>query len=251
MSVRNHAVMSCLALVLFVAGPAATAEAVGKIPSEVINQAAADGTVLVLVGLKVPWQMESMLTKETLRAQREAIFLVQSQLLAELAGRKFKVVRRFEQVPGIALEVGADALAELAHSETVTNVVLDRPGTQLDGIAPERRTSASSTMQDKVPWQLFNRAASNGTVLVLAGLRVPWQREDKLNDNLVALQRDAILGAQKYVLAELAGTHYRVTRLYRQIPGIALRVGPDALKVLEQSPAITNVVPDRPVSLNK
>src|ERR1700741_2573925 len=123
MSVRNHAVLSCLALVLFVAGPTVTAEAVGKIPPEVINQAAADGTVLVLVGLKVPWQMESALTKEMVRAQREAIFSVQSHLLAELAGRKFKVVRRFEQVPGIALEVGADALAELAHSETVTNVV--------------------------------------------------------------------------------------------------------------------------------
>jgi len=251
MSVRNHAVMNFLALVLSVAGFAATSEAVGKIPPEVINQAAADGTVLVLVGLKVPWQMEATLTKETLRAQREAIFSVQSQLLAELAGRKFKVVRRFEQVPGIALEVGADALAELAHSETVTNVVLDRPGAQLDDKASERRASASSAIQDKVPWQLFNRAASNGTVLVLAGLRVPWQREDKLNDNLLALQRDAILGAQKYLLAELAGTHYRVTRLYRQIPGIALRVGPDALKVLEQSPAITNVVPDRPVNLTR
>jgi hypothetical protein len=80
----------------------------------------------------------------------------------------------------------------------------------------------------------------------LAGLRTPWQREDTLSEELVALQRSAILSAQSYVLAELAGTQFNVMRLYRQIPGIALRVGMDALKVLEMSPAVTNVLPDRP-----
>jgi hypothetical protein len=67
-----------------------------------------------------------------------------------------------------------------------------------------------------------------------------------LSEELVDLQRRAILSAQSYVLAELAGTQFKVMRLYRQIPGIALRVGLDALKVLEMSPAVTNVLPDRP-----
>jgi hypothetical protein len=40
-------------------------------------------------------------------------------------------------------------------------------------------------------------------------------------------------------------------RLYRSIPGIALRVGFDALQVLERSPAVTNVVPDRPASASR
>jgi len=80
---------------------------------------------------------------------------------------------------------------------------------------------------------------------VLAGLRTPWQREELLSDEMVDLQRNAIHGVQSYILAELHGTHYKVMRLYGKIPGIALRVGVDALQVLERSPAITNVVPDR------
>jgi hypothetical protein len=40
-------------------------------------------------------------------------------------------------------------------------------------------------------------------------------------------------------------------RLYGKIPGIALRVGVDALIVLEKSPAITNVVLDRPAQVRR
>jgi hypothetical protein len=40
-------------------------------------------------------------------------------------------------------------------------------------------------------------------------------------------------------------------RLYGKIPGIALRVGVDALIILERSPAITNVVPDRAAQLSR
>jgi hypothetical protein len=80
-------------------------------------------------------------------------------------------------------------------------------------------------------------------------LRAPWQREDQLNEDLVSLQRDGILDAQRYVLAELAGTQYQVTRLYREVPGIALRVGLDALHVLDKSPAVTNVLLDRPTTV--
>ena len=47
---------------------------------------------------------------------------------------------------------------------------------------------------------------------------------------LLALQRTAIHDAQGYILAELAGTRFKVMRLYRSIPGIALRVGVDASK---------------------
>jgi hypothetical protein len=52
-------------------------------------------------------------------------------------------------------------------------------------------------------------------------------------------------------LAELNGTQFRVTRLYRTIPGVALRVGLDALEILEKSPAVTNVVPDRAASASR
>ena len=122
-----------------------------------------------------------------------------------------------------------------------------------------KRVSNSGLVLDAVPRLLSGGsgiryspgAATNGTVLVLAGLRTPWQREDQLSEDLKALQRNAILSSQSYVLAELNGTQFKVTRLYRSIPGIALRVGLDALQVLEKSPAVTNVVADRPVSVSR
>jgi Peptidase inhibitor I9 len=236
---KNWLKASCFAALLSLSGTVAVAQAGGKIPREVIDHAAAHGTVLVLVGLNVPWQMESRLSEDETRAQREAIASIQRDLLTELEGRSYKVIRRYDRIPGIALEAGADVLAELARSPNVTNVLLDRP---LD-------TEAVSS--EKVPWQLFKRAASDGTVLVLAGLRTPWQREDQLSEDLKMVQRNAILSAQSYVLAELGGTQFKVMRLYLSIPGIALRVGLDALKVLEKSPAVTNVVPDRPASASR
>jgi hypothetical protein len=233
---KNWLKASWFAALLSLSGTVAVAQAGGKIPREVIDHAAAHGTVLVLVGLNVPWQMESRLNEDETRSQREAIASIQRDLLSELEGRSYKVIRRYDRIPGIALEAGADVLAELARSPNVTNVLLDRP---LD---------AEAVSSEKVPWQLFKRAASDGTVLVLAGLRTPWQREDQLSEDLKIVQRNAILSAQSYVLAELGGTQFKVMRLYRSIPGIALRVGLDALQVLEKSPAVTNVVLDRPAS---
>ncbi|MGH7853797.1 MAG: hypothetical protein ACREP3_10175 [Candidatus Binatia bacterium] len=211
-----------------------------KVPAEVIDQAATDGRVLVLVGLKMPWQMESNLTDDQIQAQRDTIASIQKNLLSELAGKSYRITRRYDRIPGIALEVGPDALAELAHSVNVANVLLDRPA-----------ADAETPSSDKVPSQLFKSAATNGTVLVLAGLRTPWQREDHLSEDLIALQRNAILSAQSYILAELGGTQFKVLRLYRSIPGIALRVGLDALLVLQNSPAVTNVVQDRPAATSR
>jgi len=230
----------CFAALLSLIGTAALAQTGEKIPPEVIDYAASHGTVLVLVGLNVPWQMESRLSADQARDQREVIASVQRDLLTELEGRAYKVIRRYDRVPGIALEVGADALAELAVSAKVANVLLDRPAVE-----------AEAASSEKVPWQLFKRAASDGTILVLAGLRTPWQREDRLSDDLKALQRKAILNAQSYVLAELNGTQFKVMRLYRSIPGVALRVGLDALRILEKSPAVTNVVLDRAATVSR
>ena len=57
----------CFAVLLSLAGTAAFAQTGGKIPREVIDHAAAHGTVLVLVGLNVPWQMESRLSDDEAR----------------------------------------------------------------------------------------------------------------------------------------------------------------------------------------
>jgi hypothetical protein len=239
MNIPKSVLPRLIGAAMILAAPASTpAQLHPKVPSEVIDVAAADGRVLVLVGLKMPWQMESNLTEDQIQAQRDTIASIQKNLLAELAGKSFKITRRYDRIPGIALEVGADALAELARSPTVANVLLDRPPA----------VDAETPSSDKVPSQLFSSVATNGTVLVLAGLRTPWQREDHLSDDLIAVQRSAILSAQSYILAELGGTQFKVLRLYRTIPGIALRVGLDALLVLQNSPAVTNVIQDRPAA---
>lgn len=237
------------AALLLLFSAAALAQAPGKVPRDVIDRTATHGTALVLVGLDLPWQMESRLSPDDQRAQRTTIASIQNDLIDRLTGRKFTVVRRYHEIPGIALEVGADALAELARLPIVTNILLDRPaGTAVpvhNRQASPPDASSHRVNSEKVPPTLFTRAAREGTVLVLAGLRTPWQQEEGLSAELWALQRNAIHSTQSYVLAELAGTRYKVTRLYGKIPGIALRVGVDALIVLEKSPAITNVVLDR------
>jgi len=254
-NLRNLLKMTCCAALLFFMPASALAETSGKIPRDVIDYTAAHGGALVLVGLAVPWQLESRLSQEDLRAQRTAIASIQNDLLDKLAGKNFKVLRRYQEIPGIALEVGAEALAELARLPIVTNVLLDRPaGAALpppNRTAAPRATAADLASSEKVPSTLFTRAARDGTVLVLAGLRTPWQHEEGLSEELWALQRHAIHSTQSYLLAELAGTRYKVMRLYGKIPGIALRVGVDALIVLEKSPAITNVVLDRPAQVRR
>jgi len=256
-NLRNHGLLkiSCCAALLFLMSASALAESSGKIPRDVIDYTAAHGDALVLVGLAVPWQMETRLSQDDLLAQRTAIASIQNDLLDKLAGKKFKVLRRYQEIPGIALEVGAEALAELARLPIVTNVLLDRPAgaamPQPNRNASPRATAADLASSEKVPSTLFTRAALDGTVLVLAGLRTPWQHEEGLSEELWALQRNAIHSTQSYLLAELAGTRYKVVRLYGKIPGIALRVGVDALIVLEKSPAITNVVLDRPAQVKR
>jgi hypothetical protein len=224
-----------------------------KVPQEVLEKVKADGTVLVLVGLQVPWQREGLLSDSAVLAQREAIEAAQHNLLAQLSGTVYKVVRQYQNIPGLALEVGADALAVLSKSHTVTNVLPDRPA------IPAANQSAPSGMpltatpdplstspSGKVPKELFDQAENTGTVLVLVGLKAPWRPEEPLSQDLLFAQRKAIAAAQEYLLVELAHTRYKITRLYTRIPGIALEVGLDALRVLGNSAVVINVLQDRP-----
>jgi hypothetical protein len=222
-----------------------------KIPAEVITQAANDDATPVLVGLNVPWQRENTLSEEAITLQRQAINSVQNQLLAEHSGTTYKVVRRYDVIPGLALECGADALAVLAKSNHVTNVLADKPAKPITGTPVDRPVTDETRNVGAVPAELFAEVARTGAVLVLVGLKAPWSPESSLNANLVSAQREAIAAAQNYLLTELADTQYRITRRYDKIPGIALEVGPDALNVLAHSAAVTNVLPDRPARAAK
>ncbi len=228
--------------------PAVLIAGAEKIPAEVSAQIVNNDAILVLVGLNVPWQLESTLSDNAISLQRQAINLVQDQLLSELSGTKYKLVRRYDVIPGLALEVGADALAVLEKSKNVINVLPDRPAKPTASSPTTGSINESARDAGPVPPELFNEAARDGTVLVLVGLKAPWSPEGPLSKNLVSAQREAIAAAQNYLLTELADTNYRVTRRYHRIPGIALEVGLDALRVLARSVAVTNVLQDRPAS---
>ncbi len=229
-----------------------------KVHSDVTERVAREGNALVLVGLKMPWQTEGTLGKDAVLAQRRAIRAAQNDLLSELDGTKHRIVRQYLEIPGIALEIGRDALSVLNKSLRVTNVLPDRPAGTLASVgptaesAPSPPTSKNTPAQDgKVPQGLFEKAKSTGTVLVLVGLKAPWRPERRLSQEMVRVQRDAIAAAQNYLLTEIAATRHRVIRLYKKIPGIALEVGLEALKILARSAAVTNVLQDRPAKSAK
>jgi hypothetical protein len=232
--------------------PASGSTETDKVPDEIVNQAASAGKVLVLVGLNVPWSMEGTLTENEIATQRGAIGSAQDDLLTQLSGTEFKIIRVYDVIPGIALEVGNDALAVLRKSNSVSNVLPDRPINPAASPGDIEGTSTNIHGKDApvnlgvVPAELFLEATNSGAVLVLVGLKTPWSPEGPLSKEMVVAQRGAIAAAQNYLLTELGDTDYRITRRYRAIPGIALEVGLEALKVLARSVAVTNVLRDRP-----
>jgi hypothetical protein len=234
-----------------VLSPALLIAGAEKIPAELSAQTANNEAIPVLVGLNVPWQIESTLSDDAILLQRQAINLVQNQLLSELSGTRYKIVRRYEVVPGLALEIGSDALVVLANSTSVTNVLPDRPARPTASSPANGFINESARDAGTVPPELFKEIERSGTVLVLVGLKAPWSPEGPLSENLVSAQREAIAAAQNYLLTELADTNYRITRRYQRIPGIALEVGLDALRVLARSVAVTNVLQDRPARAAK
>jgi hypothetical protein len=94
---------------------APTTSASAEVEPAVRSQASA-GPVRVLVELRLTggFVPEGEMTGPSgTRRQREDIARLQQTLVARLAGTRFRVVRRFETVPWIALEIHADALAAL------------------------------------------------------------------------------------------------------------------------------------------
>jgi hypothetical protein len=249
--IERRLVSLCLALAGSVFSPNVLIAGAEKIPAELSAQTANSEAIPVLVGLNVPWQLESTLSDDAILLQRRAINLVQNQLLSELSGTRYKIVRRYESVPGLALEIGPDALVVLEKSTSVTNVVPDRPAKPAANSPVDRSVYNEVKDVGAVPPELFKEVARSGTVLVLVGLKAPWSPEEPLSKNLVSAQREAIAATQNYLLTELADTNYRITRRYQRIPGIALEVGLDALRVLARSVAVTNVLQDRPARAAK
>lgn len=95
-----------------------------------IRQAVAAGFARVLVEVRVPQGMtpEGELPRpEAVAAQRGAIAAAQGDILSRLPRTHFTLVRQYETVPYLALEIDGDALTALERmGDVVARVLSDR-----------------------------------------------------------------------------------------------------------------------------
>jgi subtilisin len=114
------ATIASLALIIWCS---AAVVALGAVPPEIAQKVQAEGTVRVIVRLDVQISPEGRLdTLQAVEIQRAAISFAQSFLLAELAGTRHRVIRRFRTIPFLAMEIERDALAVLETSPFVLGV---------------------------------------------------------------------------------------------------------------------------------
>ena len=114
-----------------------------KVPKSVWDKAQAEGIVEVMVNLDVSWKPHSDLNSPEMRQQKSQITAAQEQLLTELAGTNFKLIARFDFVPGMALQVDASVLPLLEKSEVVKSVIENRKN-YLPKPAPRRPLGSGS-----------------------------------------------------------------------------------------------------------
>lgn len=115
LTLLSIATMSCIQT-----GAAAAAGAIDKIEPGVREKIQASGTLRVTVHLNV--KKPQKLQPEEKQLHLEKIRAAQEALLAELAGTPHRVVRKFEIVPTMSLEVGKEALDILERSSLVMKV---------------------------------------------------------------------------------------------------------------------------------
>jgi subtilisin len=107
-------------------------------------------------------------------------------------------------------------------------------------------TGTGIAREGVVPEELVRRAQTAGIIRVMVQLDIPALPEGALDSlQAVRAQHQAIAAAQSGMMAELAGTGYRVTRQFATIPFLGLEAAPDALAVLEQLAHVVGVTEDR------
>ena len=115
------------AAVMLLLGPAACRTLAGRVPKPLVDRAAQEGTVRVLVQLQVVAKPEGELASaEAVATQRQAIAGAQSALMAELVGTRHRLIRTYETIPFLALDVSSDALRILEASPLVVGIEEDR-----------------------------------------------------------------------------------------------------------------------------
>ena len=96
-------------------------------PEKLYCKALSEGSVRVIVQLRLSAPAEGQLgSADAMVAQRQTIAAAQSTVLAGLAGTTFRVIRTYEAIPFLALEVSPDALRALEKSPLVAGMEEDR-----------------------------------------------------------------------------------------------------------------------------
>ena len=97
------------------------------VPDALRQKASAEGAVRVIVQLRASALPEGELSgAEAVASQRRAIASAQSAVLTELAGTSHRVIRTFETIPFLALDVSPGALQALEGSALVVGMEEDR-----------------------------------------------------------------------------------------------------------------------------
>ena len=101
-----------------------------RVPPGVRHRVQTEGSARVLVRMSLPgvaYVPEGRLPDPaSVSRQRRDVAAVQSQVTSRLRGRQHSVLRRYQTVPILALDVGPDALAELEAAFPVEAIVEDR-----------------------------------------------------------------------------------------------------------------------------
>ncbi|MGH7536339.1 MAG: hypothetical protein ACREMG_12290, partial [Gemmatimonadales bacterium] len=128
MRYRAWAVLGLLLLGL--SGSVGEAAPPERVPPGVRHRVQTEGSARVLVRMHLPggsYVPESRLPDvASVTRQRRDVAAVQSQMTSRLQGRRHSVLRRYETMPLLALEVGPDGLAELEAAFPVEAIFEDR-----------------------------------------------------------------------------------------------------------------------------
>ena len=100
------------------------------------------------------------------------------------------------------------------------------------------------------PSRLLGKAQKEGSVEVIVGLRTDFTPEGRLSQAQAEDQRAAIESAGEGLRADLAGTGYETLREYETVPYIAMKLTPEALRAVQDSPQATTLQEDIDVAPN-
>lgn len=107
-----------------------SAQAVGLVPESLVATAEAQGTVRVIVRFDLGFRPEGALSGvAAVTEQREDIDAAQNRILSKLDGLRYRVLREYEAVPMVAVELNEDGLSAIETLEPtglIASIVEDK-----------------------------------------------------------------------------------------------------------------------------